>query len=51
MVQKLYQHFMDYLGERGITEEFVGHLVVFATHYEHSQYVLLLENVNKIVSK
>lgn len=43
--------FVRYLEERGLTADFCQSLVNFATHYEHSQYVKLLEGINDFVSK
>ncbi|KAI1726116.1 mitochondrial glycoprotein domain-containing protein [Ditylenchus destructor] len=41
--------FVKYLEERGFTSEFCTQLVNFSTHYEHSQYVKLLEKIKGFV--
>jgi len=41
----LYDHLMDYLAERGIDNQFAHQLSDFATHYEHAQYVVLLQKI------
>ncbi|KAI1287586.1 Complement component 1 Q subcomponent-binding protein, mitochondrial [Halotydeus destructor] len=46
---QLYDLLMNYLDERGIGVEFAQHLMQFSTHYEHGQYVNLLENVKHFV--
>jgi len=43
--------FLKYLEERGINAEFCDNLVRFATHYEHAQYVLLLQKIKSFVAK
>jgi len=43
--------FLKFLEERGINAEFCENLVRFATHYEHAQYVLLLQKIKSFVSK
>ena len=45
----LYDLLMDYLDERGIGVEFGENLIEYATFYEHSQYVGLLEKFNKFI--
>uniref|UniRef100_A0A915HY08 Complement component 1 Q subcomponent-binding protein, mitochondrial n=1 Tax=Romanomermis culicivorax TaxID=13658 RepID=A0A915HY08_ROMCU len=47
----LYDHFFNYLEERGIDNKFADELIGFATHYEHAQYVNLLQNLREFVSK
>jgi len=46
---QLYDLLMNYLDERGIGIEFAEHLVDFTTHYEHTQYLNLLENLKSFV--
>lgn len=41
--------FVRYLEERGFTSDFCTQLVNFSTHYEHSQYVSLLEKIKNFV--
>uniref|UniRef100_A0A7E4ZWV2 Mitochondrial glycoprotein n=1 Tax=Panagrellus redivivus TaxID=6233 RepID=A0A7E4ZWV2_PANRE len=43
--------FDRYLGERGFTQEFCAQLVNYATHYEHSRYVNLLQKIKNFVVK
>ncbi|TKR77139.1 hypothetical protein L596_018162 [Steinernema carpocapsae] len=43
--------FVQYLEERGFTQQFCQEVVNYATHYEHSQYVGLLEKIRNFVSK
>jgi hypothetical protein len=43
--------FDRYLGERGFTPEFCQQLVNYATHYEHSRYVNLLQKIKNFVVK
>lgn len=45
----LYDLLMDYLDERGVGVEFGENLIEYATFYEHSQYVGLLEKFNKFI--
>jgi len=47
----LYEHLMDYLAERGIDEKFAQDLIKFSTHYEHAQYVALLQKIRDFVAK
>jgi len=47
----LYAHLMEFLDERGINNKFADDLVKFASHYEHGQYVNLLQNIRSFVSK
>jgi complement component 1 Q subcomponent-binding protein len=47
----LYDHLMNYLAERGIDDRFADQLVKFATHYEHAQYVALLQKIQDFVGK
>jgi len=46
---QMYDLLMNYLDERGVGVEFCDHLVDFATHYEHTQYLGLLENLKSFV--
>ncbi|RCN43810.1 hypothetical protein ANCCAN_10199 [Ancylostoma caninum] len=43
--------FVRYLEERGFDAQFCKTLVAYATHYEHSQYVGLLNKIKAFVSK
>lgn len=43
--------FIRYLEERGFTKQFLHELVEYATHYEHQQYVGLLEKLKKFIGK
>ncbi|VDK66520.1 unnamed protein product [Onchocerca ochengi] len=43
--------FNHYLAERGFDQKFCREVVDFATHYEHSQYVKLLTDIQSFVSK
>lgn len=43
----LYDMFMDLLEDKGINNEFIEHLTDFSTKYEHSQYINMLENIQK----
>ncbi|CAD6185940.1 unnamed protein product [Caenorhabditis auriculariae] len=43
--------FVRYLEERGLDAQFCKTLVSYATHYEHSQYVGLLEKIKKFISQ
>lgn len=42
---------MDYLAERGIDNKFAQQLSDFATHYEHAQYVALLQKIRDFAGK
>ncbi|EFA13033.1 complement component 1 Q subcomponent-binding protein, mitochondrial [Tribolium castaneum] len=46
----LYDLILNYLEEKGISNEFVGKLSDFSTSYEHSAYIGLLEGLSKFVS-
>jgi len=46
----LYDHLMNYLEERGISGEFAENLSRYATFYEHSLYVSLLQKLRDFVS-
>lgn len=41
---------MNYLEEKGISNEFVEKLSKYSTLYEHSAYISLLEGLSKFVS-
>lgn len=43
--------FNHYLAERGFDQKFCREVVDFATHYEHSQYVKLLTDIQSFVAK
>uniref|UniRef100_A0A914X1L5 Complement component 1 Q subcomponent-binding protein, mitochondrial n=1 Tax=Plectus sambesii TaxID=2011161 RepID=A0A914X1L5_9BILA len=43
--------FLKFLEERGIDAQFCENLVRFSTHYEHAQYVALLQKIKSFVSK
>ncbi|KRZ50089.1 Conserved regulator of innate immunity protein 3 [Trichinella nativa] len=45
----LYDHLMTYLEERGIDHHFAEQLIKFSTHYEHAQYVALLQRIREFV--
>ncbi|KAF2880950.1 hypothetical protein ILUMI_25231 [Ignelater luminosus] len=47
----LYDLLLNYLDEKGITNEFVEKLSEYSTAYEHSAYISLLEGLSKFVSK
>ncbi|CDW58021.1 Complement component 1 Q subcomponent-binding pro tein, mitochondrial [Trichuris trichiura] len=47
----LYDHLMTYLEERGVDNAFAEHLIRFATHYEHAQYVALLQGIRDFVDR
>lgn len=47
----LYAHLMNLLDERGINNKFADDLIKFASHYEHSRYVDLLQNIRGFVSR
>ncbi|XP_060520457.1 complement component 1 Q subcomponent-binding protein, mitochondrial [Cylas formicarius] len=46
----LYDLILNYLEEKGITNEFVEKLSNYSTAYEHSAYISLLESLSKFVS-
>ncbi|KAA0201335.1 hypothetical protein HAZT_HAZT003997 [Hyalella azteca] len=48
---QLYDHLMNYLEERGVSEEFVDKLSGLCSDYEHSLYVGLLEKLQSFVLK
>jgi len=43
----LYDLFMDMLEERGVSNEFAGQLADWCTAHEHSQYINLLQEIEK----
>ncbi|KRX54929.1 Conserved regulator of innate immunity protein 3 [Trichinella sp. T9] len=47
----LYDHLMTYLEERGIDHHFAEQLIKFSTHYEHAQYVALLQRIREFVGQ
>ncbi|VDP07916.1 unnamed protein product [Soboliphyme baturini] len=47
---ELYDNLMEYLNERGINGAFAQNLIRFATHYEHAQYISLLQKMRAFVS-
>lgn len=49
--QQLYDHLMNYLEERGVSEEFADKLSGVCSDYEHSLYVGLLEKLQAFVHK
>lgn len=48
--QYLYDLLMNYLEEKGISNEFAEKLVELSTSYEHTAYVSLLEGLSKFTS-
>jgi len=46
-----YDQLIDYLAERGIDDAFARQLQGFATHYEHAQYVNLLQKVKDFLTR
>ena len=46
---QMYDLLMNYLDERGITSDFADSLIDYATHYEHNQYVQLLDRLKLFV--
>ncbi|KAG5896780.1 hypothetical protein JTB14_008356 [Gonioctena quinquepunctata] len=46
----LYDLILNYLEEKGISNEFVGKLSDYSTAYEHSAYIGLLEGLSKFVA-
>jgi len=49
--ETLYDMMLEYLAERGITEEFADRLSELCTNYEHSLYVGLLGDVRDFVAR
>ncbi|KOC64698.1 Complement component 1 Q subcomponent-binding protein, mitochondrial [Habropoda laboriosa] len=47
----LYDLLMNYLEEKGVSNEFAEKLVELSTSYEHTAYVSLLEGLSKFTSK
>lgn len=50
LFQYLYDLLMNYLEEKGITNEFADKLVGLSTSYEHASYISLLESLSKFAS-
>lgn len=48
--QYLYDLILNYLEEKGISNEFVEKLSKYSTSYEHSAYIGLLEGLSKFVA-
>ncbi|XP_033324079.2 complement C1q binding protein P32 [Megalopta genalis] len=46
----LYDLLMNYLEEKGITNEFAEKLIELSTNYEHTAYISLLEGLSKFTS-
>lgn len=46
----LYDLVLNYLEEKGISNDFVEKLSIYSTSYEHSAYISLLEGLSKFVS-
>ena len=49
--QELFDLLMDMLDERGINDEFIGHLVDYCTAYENKQYVGFLNSLKSFADK
>lgn len=49
-LQYLYDLLMNYLEEKGISNEFADKLIDLSTAYEHTAYVSLLEGLSKFTS-
>jgi len=49
--EKLYDLLLNYLEERGISEEFADKMSTLCTDHEHAQYVSLLEGIQDFVSR
>lgn len=47
LFQYLYDLLMNFLEEKGISNEFAEKLSDFSTAYEHSAYISLLEGISK----
>ncbi|GFQ86324.1 complement component 1 Q subcomponent-binding protein, mitochondrial [Trichonephila clavata] len=47
----LYDLLMNYLEERGITNDFADKMMSFFTSYEHKLYVKLLQNMKSFIEK
>ena len=45
----LYDLFMNMLDERGVNKEFVDQMSNYCSAYEHSQYISMLEDLQKFV--
>lgn len=51
LFQYLYDLLMNYLEEKGVSNEFAEKLIELSTSYEHTAYVSLLEGLSKFTSK
>lgn len=51
MDAELFDLLMDMLDERGINDEFIGHLVDYCTAYENKQYVSFLNSLKSFAEK
>lgn len=51
ILQYLYDLLMNYLEEKGISNEFAEKLVDLSTNYEHTAYISLLEGLSKFTTK
>ncbi|GFO46518.1 retroviral-like aspartic protease 1 [Plakobranchus ocellatus] len=51
MDAELFDLLMDMLDERGINDEFIGHLVDYCTAYENKQYVGFLNSLKSFADK
>ncbi|GFS58883.1 complement component 1 Q subcomponent-binding protein, mitochondrial [Trichonephila inaurata madagascariensis] len=47
----LYDLLMNYLEERGITNDFADKMMLFFTSYEHKLYIKLLQNMKSFIEK
>ena len=50
-LQYLYDLLMNYLEEKGISNDFAEKLVELSTSYEHTAYIGLLEGLSKFTAK
>lgn len=51
ILQMMYDLLMNYLEERGITDEFAEKLCQTCSAYEHSLYITLLEQLQTFVKR
>ena len=51
LLQYLYDLLMNYLEEKGISNEFAEKMVELSTSYEHTAYIGLLEGLSKFTAK
>jgi len=49
--EKLYDLMLNYLEERGISEQFADKMSTLCTDHEHSQYVSLLEGIQTFIAR